>query len=98
MTDLSRTNVLPQPWHGGPLDLPCHTTARDVFVRNTSEHAAAAREREEAAKAACHACPARLPCRRHALAERVAHGVRGGLTPDERRFLLADIPSAADVA
>ncbi|MFD8415217.1 WhiB family transcriptional regulator [Streptomyces sp. NPDC059650] len=73
-----------------PLDGPCRTGDGGVFVRAPHEHAAAAREREEAAKAVCGGCPVRIPCRRHALAARIPHGVRGGLTADERHALLAD--------
>ncbi|MCX5583897.1 WhiB family transcriptional regulator [Streptomyces erythrochromogenes] len=89
MTDTSRTDVLLDPRHDAPLDGPCRSGARNVFERGANEQAAAAREREEAAKAVCHRCPVRLPCRRRALADRVPHGVRGGLTPDERHLLLA---------
>lgn len=90
VTEISRTDVLLDPRHDAPLAGPCRTAERDVFAPGTNEHAAAAREREEAAKAVCQGCPVRLPCRRNALAERVLHGVRGGLTPDERYLLLAD--------
>ncbi|MEU6298086.1 WhiB family transcriptional regulator [Streptomyces erythrochromogenes] len=89
MTDTSRTDVLLDPRHDAPLDGPCRSGARDVFERGVNEQAAAARERAEAAKAVCRRCPVRLPCRRRALADRVPHGVRGGLTPDERHLLLA---------
>ncbi|MEU3406073.1 WhiB family transcriptional regulator [Streptomyces sp. NPDC006670] len=90
MNVLPRTHALSPSPQGGPGGPPCLTTARDVFARSADEHAAAARQREEAAREVCRACPVRLPCRRHALAERIVHGVRGGLTPDERRSLLAD--------
>ncbi|MFD6109701.1 WhiB family transcriptional regulator [Streptomyces yangpuensis] len=95
MTDNSRTDVLLHPRmldarHDAPLDGPCRSGARDVFEPAVNERAEAVREREEAAKAVCHRCPVRLPCRRHALADRIPHGVRGGLTPDERHLLLAN--------
>ncbi|RSS57962.1 WhiB family transcriptional regulator [Streptomyces sp. WAC07061] len=98
MSDISRTDeLLPPrntgPRNAGPFDGPCRTAARDVFTRRAHEQAAAAREREEAAKAVCRDCPVRVPCRRHALAGRVPHGVRGGLTPAERRSLLMDAGS-----
>ncbi|MFF5707319.1 WhiB family transcriptional regulator [Streptomyces sp. NPDC012794] len=89
MTDSTRTDVLLEPRHEGPLDGPCRSAEREVFARAAYEHPVAARAREEAAKAVCGGCPVRLPCRRHALAERIPHGVRGGLTPDERHLLLA---------
>ncbi|MEU3468999.1 WhiB family transcriptional regulator [Streptomyces sp. NPDC006687] len=85
VADIARTDVLSHPRFDGP----CRTVARDVFAPGTHESAAAAREREEAAKAVCGGCPVRLPCRRQALAERVLDGVRGGLTPEERHVLLA---------
>ncbi|KJY20497.1 MULTISPECIES: WhiB family transcriptional regulator [Streptomyces] len=90
MTHDSRTDVLLDPRHDAPLDEPCRSGEREVFERGANERAEAAREREEAAKAVCHRCPVRLPCRRHALADRILHGVRGGLTPDERHRLLAN--------
>ncbi|MFD7629516.1 WhiB family transcriptional regulator [Streptomyces sp. NPDC059851] len=71
-----------------PLDGACRT-ASGVFAPVAHEHAAAARAREEAAKAVCGGCPVRIPCRRHALTARIPHGVRGGLTADERHVLLA---------
>ncbi|THA87129.1 WhiB family transcriptional regulator [Streptomyces sp. A0592] len=89
VTDTSRTDALLDSRHDAPFDGPCRSGARDVFERGANEQAAAAREREEAAKAVCRRCPVRLPCRRRALADRVPHGVRGGLTPDERHLLLA---------
>ncbi|MFH7598695.1 WhiB family transcriptional regulator [Streptomyces racemochromogenes] len=97
MADISRTDVLPRPRQAGPLDGPCRTVAREVFAPGAGEHAAAVREREEAAKAVCRGCPVRLPCRRHALAERVPDGVRGGLSPDERHVLLVDTRSAGSL-
>ncbi|WP_051806796.1 WhiB family transcriptional regulator [Streptomyces sp. NRRL F-2664] len=89
MSDNSRTDVLLDPRYDAPLDGPCRSGEREVFERGAGEPAEAARQREEAAKAVCHGCPVRLPCRRRALADRVLHGVRGGLTPDERHLLLA---------
>ncbi|WP_309144219.1 WhiB family transcriptional regulator [Streptomyces sp. BR123] len=80
--------------HGDrPLDGACRT-ADAAFARVAHEPAAAARAREEAAKAVCGSCPVRIPCRRHALAARIPHGVRGGLTADERHVLLVG-PSPA---
>lgn len=90
MTDNSRTDVLLDPRHDAPLDGPCRSGEREVFERGANERAEAARAREEAAKAVCGRCPVRLPCRRRALADRIPHGVRGGLTSDERHLLLAN--------
>ncbi|WP_063787971.1 WhiB family transcriptional regulator [Streptomyces sp. XY593] len=95
MTHNSRTDAPLDPRHDAPLDGPCRSGEREVFERGANERAEAAREREEAAKAVCHRCPVRLPCRRRALADRVLHGVRGGLTPDERHLLQAE--EGADV-
>lgn len=39
----------------------------------------------EDAKAVCRRCPARQPCGSWALANRVEHGVWGGLSEDDRR-------------
>ncbi|APU44909.1 hypothetical protein UK14_22175 [Streptomyces sp. NRRL F-4428] len=82
--------MLLDPRHDAPLVGPCRSGEREVFERGANEPAEAARKREQAAKAVCHRCPVRLPCRRHALAARIPHGVRGGLTPDERHLLLVD--------
>ncbi|MEU6700798.1 WhiB family transcriptional regulator [Pseudonocardia sp. NPDC046786] len=43
--------------------------------------------RERAAKAICAGCPVRLPCAVHALVNREAHGVWGGLSPADRERL-----------
>ncbi|MEV7617661.1 WhiB family transcriptional regulator [Streptomyces sp. NPDC089799] len=71
-------------------DGACRTGYEDAFARVPYEPAAAARAREQAAKAVCGGCPVRIACRRSALADRVRHGVRGGLTADERHVLLLD--------
>ncbi|MFD7736080.1 WhiB family transcriptional regulator [Kitasatospora phosalacinea] len=83
------------------LEGSCRTVGSEVFFRPASEGRAEARQREEAAKRVCAACPVRLECRRHALATREPYGVWGGLTEDERRVLLVRrepevvMPSAA---
>lgn len=46
-------------------------------------------ERELRAVAFCARCPVMEPCLEYALANREADGVWGGLTPSERRSLLA---------
>jgi WhiB family redox-sensing transcriptional regulator len=40
------------------------------------------------AKAICERCPVRAGCLAHALEHKIAHGVWGGLTEDERRKIL----------
>lgn len=51
----------------------------------------------KAAKAFCRVCPVVLACRRWALDQRIAEGVWGGLSEDERHILLHGKPRQADV-
>ncbi|MFD8085042.1 WhiB family transcriptional regulator [Kitasatospora sp. NPDC059722] len=73
-------------WSRGE-DGACRTADRGIFDRPAQEHGAAAKDREEAAKAVCAGCEVRVECRRHALAAREPHGVWGGLAEEERRAL-----------
>ncbi|MEU8510983.1 WhiB family transcriptional regulator [Kitasatospora sp. NPDC048722] len=76
----------------------CRTADSGMLFRPApEEEGAAAKEREEAAKAVCAGCGVRVECRRHALAEREPVGVWGGLTEEERRALFTSdpVPSAA---
>jgi WhiB family redox-sensing transcriptional regulator len=43
------------------------------------------------AKAVCTSCPVRTPCLATALLHRKQHGVRGGLSEEERRRLITRI-------
>lgn len=83
-------------WSRDP-DGACRTADSRVFERSVDEPAAAARAREEEAKAVCAGCDVRVECRRQALAVREPYGVWGGLSEDERRTLFTSgpIPSAA---
>ncbi|MFJ6381160.1 WhiB family transcriptional regulator [Kitasatospora sp. NPDC092039] len=95
MADLSHVSEAPQPrWSREP-DGACHTADGGVFGRSADEPVAAARAREEAAKAVCAGCDVRVECRRHALAAREPYGVWGGLTADERRALFTGDPVAS---
>ncbi|MFI2608338.1 WhiB family transcriptional regulator [Kitasatospora sp. NPDC018619] len=98
MADLSRLSEAPERrWKRAPGGA-CATADSPVFARPAAdEPAAAARAREEAAKAVCAGCELRVECRRHALAAREPYGVWGGLTEDERRALFTSdpVPSAA---
>lgn len=47
-------------------------------------------EQVDAAKAVCAGCPVRTECLDWALRTGEAHGVWGGTTPEERRFLRRD--------
>ncbi|MFJ6618044.1 WhiB family transcriptional regulator [Kitasatospora sp. NPDC091335] len=97
MSDLSRPPVVPdQPWSREAAGA-CGSADSGLFDRSAEEAGAAAREREEEAKAVCAGCEVRVECRRHALATREPYGVRGGLTEDERRALFTSdpVPSAA---
>lgn len=58
----------------------CRTEAPELFFR---------KETEQEAKRICAACPVGLDCLAEALRTRQPHGVWGGLTPAERRALLA---------
>ena len=40
------------------------------------------------ARKICKVCPVRLDCLEYALADRIPHGMWGGLTPKERQSLL----------
>jgi WhiB family transcriptional regulator, redox-sensing transcriptional regulator len=46
------------------------------------------RDREEAAKAVCRACPVQQECLEHALEAKEAYGIWGGLTELERKAVL----------
>ncbi|MFF5448724.1 WhiB family transcriptional regulator [Streptomyces sp. NPDC012888] len=90
MAEIVRASYRAEQSYEPPFRGACRTADAAVFARAAHEPAAAARAREEAAKAVCGGCPVRIPCRRHALASGVPHGVRGGLTADERHVLLLD--------
>ncbi len=53
-------------------------------------------QQAEDAKAICRTCPVIEACLDYALAERIDHGIFGGLTEDERRLLKRRQARAAD--
>lgn len=63
----------------------CASEDRGLFVGMPGEPAVARLAREEDAKRVCARCALLLDCRAAALAVPGAAGVRGGLTPGERR-------------
>ena len=61
-----------------------------VFFSPDAERGAAKNLREQGAKAVCGRCPVVDACREHALASREPFGVWGGLTVEERTFLIRE--------
>jgi WhiB family redox-sensing transcriptional regulator len=66
------------------LDGSCRTADPTLFFHPEGERGPARRERDNAAKAVCAACPVIEQCRQHALQVREPYGVWGGLTEDDR--------------
>ena len=62
----------------------CRRENPEVFFHPEGERGPARRNRDEAAKSVCIACPVLEACREHALQVREPYGVWGGLTEDER--------------
>ncbi|MFD5466110.1 WhiB family transcriptional regulator [Kitasatospora sp. NPDC127059] len=94
MADLSRLPDAPEGrWRPAPT-AACRCADHGPLFLPAAERGAAATAREEAAKALCAGCEARVDCRRHALAVREPYGVRGGLTAAERRALFTGGPGA----
>lgn len=77
--------------HGWELEARCRDhDAALFFGPNRFEPKHERLAREAAAKEICHACPALVACREHALRTGEAYGVWGGLGEAERRALLAE--------
>jgi WhiB family transcriptional regulator, redox-sensing transcriptional regulator len=90
MTEISR---LPGPvmdlWEW-QYEGACRHADPTLFFHPEGERGAARRRRDAAAKSICAACPVMEQCREHALAVREPYGVWGGLSEDDRLFVLSE--------
>ncbi len=88
MADLSR---LPGPnadlwdWR---LAAACRGEDPSIFFHPEGERGAMKMARDNAAKAVCARCPVVKQCAAHALSVREPYGVWGGLTEEDREFIL----------
>ncbi len=71
----------------------CRHSDPGPFFEPDAERGRRKRQREEAAKAVCMACPVITACRAHALSVIEEYGVWGGLTPAERQGILHGLAS-----
>jgi len=70
----------------------CRSASPDVFFHPEGERGPARRDRDDAAKAVCLACPVLESCREHALRVREPYGVWGAMTACEREATYAAAP------
>lgn len=69
----------------------CRTLPPDLFLPEKAEAVWSYRR----ARKICNACPVRTACLEFAVAVGETHGMWGGLTPDERKPIVADRRHAA---
>ncbi|MCS5478535.1 WhiB family transcriptional regulator [Corynebacterium sp. YIM 101645] len=88
---MSQPHLLPGP-NADFWDWQLHGTCRgeesDVFYHPDGERGRARSQRENRAKAICHACPVIATCREHALKVAEPYGIWGGLSESERMSVL----------
>lgn len=77
------------------LDARCRGMASTLFFHPWGERGPSKAAREQLAKGICDGCPVLDECRRHALTVHEPYGVWGGLTEQERHFLLHQQQSVA---
>lgn len=90
---MTETARLPKPlleiwqWqnHGACRDLPS-----EMFFHPDGERGPSRRNRENDALAICSSCPVMKQCRKQALAIQEPYGIWGGLTEDDRAFILGN--------
>lgn len=73
----------------------CGEHSPDLFFPAAEAPAGLVRVQEATAKAVCRSCPVAGVCLSTALAQRWSHGVRGGLSAEDRRAVLASRTAAA---
>jgi len=66
----------------------CRGLDSGVFFHPSGERGASRTRRAERAKEICAGCPVLTQCREHALASHEPYGVWGGLTEEERDWIL----------
>ena len=66
----------------------CQELPTEMFFHPDGERGPRRRNRENAAKAVCAACPVIQQCREHALSVQEPYGIWGGLNEDERLAIL----------
>jgi WhiB family redox-sensing transcriptional regulator len=90
MAEISR---LPQPiadhWEW-QYEGSCRTLPSEMFFHPDGERGPRRRNRENAAKAICAACPVIVRCREHALAVQEPYGIWGGLSEEDRLAIIGD--------
>ena len=97
MADISR---LPGP-NADLWDWQLHGACRgedpSLFFHPEGERGAMKMARDNAAKSICGRCPVVKQCAAHALAVREPYGVWGGMTEEEREFILTGRRTAATI-
>ena len=88
MADYSRLPGPNSDFWDWQLAAACRGEDPDIFFHPEGERGAMKAARESAAKAVCGRCPVVKQCLSHALTVREPYGVWGGMTEDERQFLL----------
>ena len=66
----------------------CRDLDPEMFFHPDGERGPRRRNRENAAKAVCAACPVIAACRAHALSVQEPYGIWGGLSEDDRAVIL----------
>lgn len=96
---MSDGRLLPSPTVGvwqWQLSAACRDDS-EMFFHPQAERGFRREERDAAARAVCAGCPVLPQCRAHALANREAYGVWGGLSEDDKALLIAaeqvDLPA-----
>jgi WhiB family redox-sensing transcriptional regulator len=89
---MAEVRRLPPPRHGDwdwQLSAACRGRDTTTFYHPENERGPSRERREREAKAICAGCPVIESCRRWALVAREPYGVWGGLSVEERDYLLA---------
>ncbi|MBI3429834.1 MAG: WhiB family transcriptional regulator [Actinobacteria bacterium] len=66
----------------------CRDLPSEMFFHPDGERGPSRRNRENSAKAICASCPVIQQCRDHALAVQEPYGIWGGLSEDDRLYIL----------
>lgn len=66
----------------------CRDLPSEMFFHPDGERGPSRRNRENSAKAICASCPVIQQCRAHALTVQEPYGIWGGLSEEERLYIL----------
>jgi WhiB family redox-sensing transcriptional regulator len=78
----------------------CQSLPSEMFFHPDGERGPSRRNRDSAAKVVCASCPVINECREHALNVQEPYGIWGGLSEEDRAFIIArsiskNIPTAS---